>query len=81
MLPSGRAAVVQEAAHPRLAQAPAGEGWRFPKLKFDRVLADVPCSGDGTVRKFGAARWAEWEACRASDVDWSAQLVARSSSS
>lgn len=21
------------------------------QLKFDRILADVPCSGDGTIRK------------------------------
>lgn len=28
-------------------------------LKFDRVLADVPCSGDGTLRK-NLAIWKEW---------------------
>ena len=40
-----------------------GEGRppRFPKLKFDRILADVPCSGDGTTRKLGAAEFARWD--------------------
>ncbi|KAK4963291.1 tRNA (cytosine-5-)-methyltransferase ncl1 [Elasticomyces elasticus] len=28
-------------------------------LKFDRILADVPCSGDGTCRK-NPAIWKEW---------------------
>ncbi|KJZ79240.1 hypothetical protein HIM_01391 [Hirsutella minnesotensis 3608] len=29
-------------------------------LKFDRILADVPCSGDGTLRK-NANLWREWQ--------------------
>ncbi|PHH65877.1 hypothetical protein CDD81_1246 [Ophiocordyceps australis] len=29
-------------------------------LKFDRILADVPCSGDGTIRK-NANLWKEWQ--------------------
>ena len=28
-------------------------------LKFDRILADVPCSGDGTIRK-NVNMWKEW---------------------
>jgi len=37
------------------------EGRDFPtKLKFDRVLADVPCSGDGTYRK-DANGWSKWD--------------------
>lgn len=28
-------------------------------LKFDRILADVPCSGDGTLRK-NVAIWKDW---------------------
>lgn len=28
-------------------------------LKFDRILADVPCSGDGTIRK-NIAIWKDW---------------------
>ncbi|CAG0906297.1 unnamed protein product, partial [Darwinula stevensoni] len=35
---------------------PAG---RETKLKFDRVLCDVPCSGDGTLRK-NADVWQKW---------------------
>lgn len=30
-------------------------------LKFDRVLCDVPCSGDGTLRK-NADIWPKWNA-------------------
>ncbi|RDA89835.1 hypothetical protein CP533_6946 [Ophiocordyceps camponoti-saundersi (nom. inval.)] len=29
-------------------------------LKFDRILADVPCSGDGTIRK-NANVWRDWQ--------------------
>ncbi|KAI1342374.1 S-adenosyl-L-methionine-dependent methyltransferase [Xylariaceae sp. FL0016] len=29
-------------------------------LKFDRILADVPCSGDGTLRK-NIAIWKDWQ--------------------
>lgn len=29
-------------------------------LKFDRILADVPCSGDGTMRK-NANLWKDWQ--------------------
>lgn len=29
-------------------------------LKFDRILADVPCSGDGTARK-NANLWKDWQ--------------------
>lgn len=35
------------------------EGLSVERLYFDRVLADVPCSGDGTLRK-NAAIWAGW---------------------
>lgn len=33
-------------------------------LKFDRILADVPCSGDGTVRK-NANVWKDWNPANA----------------
>ncbi|PSK33633.1 Multisite-specific tRNA:(cytosine-C(5))-methyltransferase [Elsinoe australis] len=44
-----------------LPQIPAAEGEK-PKskwLKFDRILADVPCSGDGTCRK-NPNIWKDW---------------------
>ncbi|KAI1488214.1 S-adenosyl-L-methionine-dependent methyltransferase [Biscogniauxia mediterranea] len=31
-----------------------------PFLKFDRILADVPCSGDGTLRK-NVSLWKDWQ--------------------
>ena len=34
-----------------------GEALPFPEDFFDRVLTDVPCSGDGTVRKAPKMRW------------------------
>lgn len=37
----------------------AGNGQKGEYLKFDRILADVPCSGDGTVRK-NPAIWKDW---------------------
>jgi multisite-specific tRNA:(cytosine-C5)-methyltransferase len=33
-------------------------------LKFDRILADVPCSGDGTMRK-NANLWQDWSPANA----------------
>ena len=39
---------------------PALRKWGGFKLKFDRVLADVPCSGDGTLRKLSATDWQQW---------------------
>ena len=32
-------------------QITSGDGATKMNLKFDRILCDVPCSGDGTVRK------------------------------
>jgi hypothetical protein len=29
-------------------------------LRFDRILCDVPCSGDGTLRKLPSKAWAGW---------------------
>ncbi|KAI8723570.1 SAM-MT-RSMB-NOP domain-containing protein [Fusarium sp. LHS14.1] len=40
---------------------PPREGNSKPTyLKFDRILADVPCSGDGTLRK-NANIWKDWQ--------------------
>lgn len=45
----------------RLPPLPAEEGKRPQNryLKFDRILADVPCSGDGTARK-NVNVWKDW---------------------
>jgi 16S rRNA C967 or C1407 C5-methylase (RsmB/RsmF family) len=39
---------------------PALRKWGGYKLKFDGILADVPCSGDGTLRKLSAKEWQQW---------------------
>lgn len=39
---------------------PALRKWAGYKLKFDYVLADVPCSGDGTLRKLPKKDWERW---------------------
>lgn len=50
----------------KLPPAPAAEGKpqmnRY--LKFDRILADVPCSGDGTPRK-NVSVWKDWNPANA----------------
>lgn len=45
----------------KLPPLPAPEGQRPINryLKFDRILADVPCSGDGTARK-NIGVWKDW---------------------
>ncbi len=35
----------------------SGEGFEW--LQYDRILADVPCSGDGTMRK-NPDVWTSW---------------------
>ncbi|KAK6705755.1 hypothetical protein SNK05_009636 [Fusarium graminearum] len=39
---------------------PAKDNKKPTYLKFDRILADVPCSGDGTLRK-NPAIWKDWQ--------------------
>ncbi|KAJ5819518.1 Methyltransferase (Ncl1) [Penicillium riverlandense] len=50
----------------RLPQLPAEDGnkQKTRYLKFDRILADVPCSGDGTARK-NISVWKEWNPANA----------------
>ncbi|KAL5334626.1 S-adenosyl-L-methionine-dependent methyltransferase [Aspergillus crustosus] len=45
----------------RLPPKPSAEGKQAPNryLKFDRILADVPCTGDGTARK-NVSVWKDW---------------------
>ncbi|KAL2844240.1 S-adenosyl-L-methionine-dependent methyltransferase [Aspergillus pseudodeflectus] len=45
----------------KLPPLPAAEGKVAPNryLKFDRILADVPCTGDGTARK-NVGVWKDW---------------------
>ncbi|KAF1956970.1 S-adenosyl-L-methionine-dependent methyltransferase [Byssothecium circinans] len=40
-------------------ELPTKEGEKKQYLKFDRILADVPCSGDGTARK-NPGVWSKW---------------------
>lgn len=39
---------------------PGKDGQKPTYLKFDRILADVPCSGDGTLRK-NPTIWKDWQ--------------------
>jgi 16S rRNA C967 or C1407 C5-methylase (RsmB/RsmF family) len=39
---------------------PSLRKWGGYKLKFDRILVDVPCSGDGTFRKLPEKDWKAW---------------------
>src|SRR5882757_11292717 len=45
----------------KIPSLPTAEGKSVPNryLKFDRILADVPCSRDGTVRK-NIEIWDKW---------------------
>lgn len=45
----------------RLTPLPTTDGSKLKQryLKFDRILADVPCSGDGTARK-NIGVWRDW---------------------
>ncbi|KKK18038.1 hypothetical protein ARAM_000766 [Aspergillus rambellii] len=45
----------------RLPSKPSADGKPGPNryLKFDRILADVPCTGDGTARK-NVSVWKDW---------------------
>ena len=43
-----------------LASDSAAVGGSKETLKFDRILCDVPCSGDGTLRK-NVGIWGHWQ--------------------
>ena len=38
-------------------------------LEFDRILCDVPCSGDGTLRK-NEIIWKQWNIAGANGLHW-----------
>ncbi len=44
---------------PQPSDAPSSKRQPTRYLKFDRILADVPCSGDGTLRK-NITLWKDW---------------------
>lgn len=46
------------------------------RLKFDRVLADVPCSGDGTLRK-NYDVWSKWNAANSNNFHHIQLKIAR----
>lgn len=54
---SGPAAGADE--YGKAAAAAAGGGGGRVEVRFDRILADVPCSGDGTLRK-SPDIWRRW---------------------
>ena len=56
---SGRSNVIFNSSDGRFF--PSLRKWGGYKVKFDAVLADVPCSGDGTFRKQGETEWAKWK--------------------
>lgn len=43
-----------------------GDDEKLKDLKFDRILCDVPCSGDGTIRK-NPDVWKKWSVANASN--------------
>ncbi|KAG7349303.1 RNA methylase [Nitzschia inconspicua] len=57
-LAPGRSCLVLNASDGRYF--PSLRKWGGYKLKFNRILADVPCSGDGTLRKLSSKEWAKW---------------------
>merc|ERR1712168_764289 len=44
---------------PKLYSKPQTEGQAGEEIRFDRILCDVPCSGDGTMRK-NPTVWKQW---------------------
>lgn len=46
---------------PNILQREAASGSKRTPIQFDRILCDVPCSGDGTTRK-NVRVWEKWKA-------------------
>lgn len=46
------------------------------KVKFDRILADVPCTGDGTMRK-NPEIWTKWAASHANHIHFLQLRIAK----
>ena len=53
----------------------AADGSRT-RLKFDRILADVPCTGDGTMRK-NLEIWPKWAASHANHIHFLQLRIAK----
>jgi hypothetical protein len=58
-VPPGAAAAGAEDAPAAEAAPPAEADKADRSLRFDRILCDVPCSGDGTLRK-APDLWRRW---------------------
>lgn len=48
-------------------QIPSKDGSGLVNMKFDRILCDVPCTGDGTLRK-NADIWTKWSPSNGSNL-------------
>lgn len=57
---SGMLVINHEGQHlPTIKKSPLAPATKAPKFYYDKVLADVPCSGDGAIRKL-PAKWRGW---------------------
>ena len=54
--------------------APGAEAGKLAPLKFDRILCDVPCTGDGTLRK-NADIWPKESFTYTTITEWSLSLL------
>ena len=56
--------------------APGAEAGKLTPLKFDRILCDVPCTGDGTLRK-NADIWPKWNPLNSTNLHGIQYRIAR----